>query len=315
MKRDHSMTEKVRGYLRTRRATGVHLRIEGQQLLSFARFADHISPGAPLTVELALRWVAVSKRAGPVGRARRLEVVRPFARYLSAFEERTEIPAPRLLGPAHPRKAPCIYTDHQVSRLLSAAARMSPANGLRPLTLRTFFGLLACTGLRPSEALALTGDEVDLKAGILTIRRTKFRKSRLVPLHPSATRVLQRYARARDRRVPIAKTAAFFVLDTGVALTLRRAESAFGRLRRTLNWPIPANGRKPRIYDLRHTFACRRLQHWYADKIDVHNAIAALATYLGHTKLSDTYWYLTATPELMALTATRFEAFATRRIQ
>jgi integrase/recombinase XerD len=313
MTHDNSMVEKVREYLRVRRATGMRLRIEGQQLLSFAHFADRQRHRSPLTVALAVRWACASPRAGPVGRARRLEVIRPFARYLCAFDERTEVPAPGLLGPAHRRRAPYVYTDHEISQLLTWAARLPPAKGLRSVTLRMLLGLLACTGLRPCEAIALRNADIDLQGGILTIRQTKFRKSRLVPIHASAARALRQYVRVRDQSVSTVNDDAFFVLAAGVPLTLVQAERAFVWIRHHLNWSVPAGHRAPRLYDLRHAFACRRLQRWYADTVDVDNAITALATYLGHVKVSDTYWYLSATPELMALAAKRFEIFTRER--
>ncbi|MGH8121951.1 MAG: tyrosine-type recombinase/integrase, partial [Rudaea sp.] len=293
MNRRVSMTERVRQYLRARRATGLRLRIEGQQLLSFARFADARRSRGPLTTELSVRWAYASVRAGPVGRARRLEVIRPFARYLAAFDERTEIPAPGLLGPAHRRKAPHIYTASEITQLLRAAARLPPAGTLRRLTMQTFLGLLTCTGLRPAEAVRLCDADVDLRNAVLTIRQTKFQKSRLVPLHVSTSRALQRY---RATRVPVRLNEAFFMLDGAIPLTLVKAERTFAALRQQLNWPI-AGQRRPRLYDLRHTFACRRLISWCAQGVDVHHVIASLATYLGHVKVSDTYWYLSATPE------------------
>lgn len=310
MTRTGSMIERVRQYLRDRRATGVRLRIEGQQLLSFACFADRRRLRGPLTVALALRWACASSRAGPVGRARRLEVIRPFARYLSIFDEQTEIPALGLLGPGHRRRSPYVYTAREISQLMAMAHCLQPAKGLRPITIATVLGLLASTGLRPSEAVALQDADVDFTVGVLAIRQTKFRKSRLVPLHPSATRALARYARVRNHHLHRATANAFFVVDSGRAVTLRQVQGAFVTLRRRLQWTAPRGRRPPRLYDLRHTFACRRLQQWYAEKIDVHNAVATLATYLGHIKVSDTYWYLSATPELMALAAARFEAVA-----
>jgi integrase/recombinase XerD len=310
MKRRASMLTQVQEYLVVRRALGVQLRIEGAQLLDFARYADSIGHRGPITIALAVRWARSSVRCSQLGWARRLEVIRPFARYRLAFDHRTQLIPSKLFGPAHPRKQPHVYTETEIRALLAAASRLSPLDGLRPLTIRTVLGLLACTGLRPAEAVKLTRFDVDLETGVLTIRETKFAKSRLVPLHWSATRALRRYVRIRDRklRVPIAPS--FFVIDGGVPFTKSKLRTAFIRIRRGLGWATTPPQRRPRLYDLRHAFACRRLLRWCAAGVDVHRALPALSTYLGHVKVSDTYWYLTGIPELMAITAERFERFA-----
>lgn len=182
---------------------------------------------------------------------------------------------------------------------------------LRPLTYQTLWGLLACTGLRVSEALNLTRAQVDLDHGILRIEQTKFHKSRLVPLHPTTTDALRRYAVARDRQWGPCGKGAFLTGPTGQALCYHSVSRTFRRLCCALGW-YKGNGElsRPRIHDLRHSFACRRLLCWYRRGQNVHRLIAALSTYLGHGKVTDTYWYLTGTPELLAVAAGRFERFA-----
>jgi integrase/recombinase XerD len=306
------MLQRAEEYLAARRSLGLCLRIEGRQLLSFARWADRAAPSGPLTVALALEWARASTRATRVGQARRLEVIRPFARWLQAYEPDAEVPATGLLGPAHPRRAPHVFTDEEIRQLLAAAAALSPSDGLRPQTCKVLFALLACTGLRPGEAVRLTCPDVDLETGCLTVRETKFHKSRLVPLHPTAVRALRSYVRVRQRCVPRPSHEAFFLLDGGSPLTLRKAQTAWNRVRRQLGWSARADRRRPRLYDLRHRFACARLLHWHAARVDVNPRLPALATYLGHVKISDTYWYLTGVPELLAVCAARFERFAPR---
>ena len=297
----------VEKYLAARRANGVQLRTADTQLRSFARYADQIGHRSPLTIEVAIGWARSSKRASQTGQAQRLEVLRPFARYLRTRDPRVEIPSPQLIGPPHPRRQPHIYTDDELHALLAATSRLHPVGGLRPLTLRTYLSLLACTGMRPPEPLRLSRDDVDLAEGTLTVRQTKFGKSRLVPLHDSATCALRAYGKARDRHQRRPRSPTFFLLDGGVALTLRKAHTAFQRLRRELGWAALPGRPAPRLYDLRHTFVCRRMLRWYAEGRDVHQAIAALVTYLGHVNVTHTYWYLTGIPELMAQAATRFE--------
>ena len=186
---------------------------------------------------------------------------------------------------------------------------------LRPsvfgLTYRTLFGLLASTGLRISEALKLASDQVDLKRGLIRVERTKFKKSRLVPLHPTTIRALRRYVAARNHRWGCHDGSCFFVGHNGLALKYKAVRAVFLVLLHNLGWDR-GNGERPRprIHDLRHSFACRRLLYWYRDGEDVHHRIAALATYLGHGRVTNTYWYLSATPELLAVIGSRFERFA-----
>ncbi len=229
---------------------------------------------------------------------------------MRVVDPHVEIPSPGLIAPAHLRKQPHIYGDGELHELLAATSRLRPVHGLRPITLRAYLGLLACTGLRPPEPLRLSRDDVDLAGGTLTVRETKFRKSRLVPLHQSAACALRAYARARDRHEPRPRSPAFFLLDGGHDLTPRKARTAFRRLRRELGWAASPNRAAPRLYDLRHTFVCRRVLGRYVEGRDVHAAVASLATYLGHVKVTDTYWYLSAIPELMAQAAVRFERFS-----
>lgn len=305
-----TMVARAQKYLAARRALGFALRIEGQQLLAFARYADRCGHRGPLTIALALRWATRSATAGPIGRARRLDVVRPFARYLAADEPGTEIPPGGLLGPSHRRLPPHVYSCDEIASLLRATAALGPPRGLRPHTYTTLFGLLACTGLRISEALKLTRSDADLAGGVLTIRATKFRKTRLVPLHPTASLALARYAERRDRVHPHSSVPNFFLGQTGAPLAYSTVRTKFLRLRRDLGWNPRSPGRAPRIHDIRHTFVCRRLQSWYENGNDVEHQVLALSTYLGHAKVSDTYWYLTATPALLAIIANRFEQSA-----
>ena len=297
-------------YLEHRRSLGFKLKIEGQQLLNFAEYADDSGHQGPLTVDLAVRWARLPVRASRLYQARRLEVVRCFARYLAIFDPKTEIPPTGLLGRAHHRGAPYIYSPAQIGQLLDAAMQLRPTDRLRPTTYATLFGLLACTGLRISEALQLRHEDADLHRGVLRISQTKFRKSRLVPLHPSTARVLRRYKRHRDEHASIESTASFFLGSSGRPLPYSTVRTTFRGICSRLGWVATPATRAPRIHDLRHTFAVRRLLLWYEQGFDMGHAVAALSTYMGHGKVSDTYWYLTGTPELMAVAGRSFERFA-----
>ncbi len=305
-----TMRTRVESYLAHRRHAGFALEIEGQQLLRFAHFAEQADHQGPLTLALAVRWATASRRHSPLTAARRIEVLRGFARYCQQFEPGTEIPPIRLFGPGHRRLTPHIYTDAEIRALLAATANLFPPGGLRGACCRAIFGLIAATGLRLSEATRLKRADVDLQGGLLLIRRAKFGKSRWVPLHATATHALQRYAQARDRDPKSAHTDTFFVGDYCRPARVPNVEYAFALLRRALRWEPRGGHPAPRIQDLRHTFICRTLQRWYQAGIDIDRNILALSTYVGHAKVTDTYWYLTATPELMAIAARRFERFA-----
>jgi integrase len=315
MNQPPTMAAKVERYLTHRSDLGYQLSSEILLLRQFGAYADQANHQGPLTVDLALRWARLPATQDPLYWARRLEIVRGLARYLALFEAGTEIPEQRLLGPAHRRNVPHVYSEAEISGLIAAGKRLPPTHGLRPRTYATLIGLLACTGLRISEALQLTRSNFDSHQSVLTIRNTKFGKSRLVPLHPSATAALLAYALDRDRLVPALPTDRFFVTDRGTPLCCSTVHWVFRQLCDGL--PIVGRGarRRPRLHDLRHTFACRRVQSWYDTGADVSHAVQTLSVYLGHVKVSDTYWYLTATPDLLAQAAARFEPFAGRPSQ
>mgnify|MGYP001376885425 CR=1 FL=1 len=309
MSRRTTMMDRAKEYLAQRRALGFALESSGQLLLQFARFADRSKHRGPLTANLALRWASLPQTASTRYRAERLSIVRGFARHLAAEDGRSQVPDRRLLGKNHDRLQPHIYSERQLRELVLAAAKLPPVYRLRPHTYGTLFGLLASTGLRVSEALSLGNEHVDLARGILRIVETKFRKSRLVPLHPTVTRVLCRYARERDRD---SGAQAFFVGAHGRPLPYSTVRATFRRLCVQLKWRSNGMLPRPRIHDLRHSFACRRLLCWYQQGINVDHAIASLSTYLGHGKVTDTYWYLTGTTPLLATAGQRFEQFAAR---
>jgi integrase len=304
------MVELAREYLAYRKSLGYQFQSAGQLLLRFAEYADQAGHQGPLTTELAVRWARLPSAASPGYLARRLTVVRGFAKYRAIFDPLTEIPSDCLLDSAHRRRTPHIYSDAELAALLDAARSLPPDQGLRRHTYATFFGLLACTGLRVSEAVRLTRSDIDWPQGVLTVRETKFHKSRLVPLHPSATRALHSYADLRDRLYPASPAKAFFLTGRGTPLARATVGVVFWKLRKQLAWPTRPGEGRPRIHDLRHTFACRRLLRWYQEGADVDYALPALATYLGHARVTHTYWYLTGTPELLGLASSRFERFA-----
>jgi integrase len=305
-----SMQHLVQEYLDERRGLGFALAIPGAQLLAFARFADASGHRGPLTRQLVTSWARdEAKRATPLTWVRRIEVVRPFAKHRARIEPGTYVPDADTFGRSRRRLTPHVYTDREVTDLLTAAGRLSPKGTLRPSTYRALFGLIAATGLRVSEALRLQCADVDLDAGMLTVRQTKFAKSRLVPLHPTTVRALKQYLGLRQRHLPTVQDGPFLTSARGTALAKRTVHWVFDRLRKQLAWTARGGHAAPRIHDLRHTFICRRVQLWHANGTDIDNAMVALSTYVGHAKVSDTYWYLTAAPDLMSVAARRFEQF------
>lgn len=302
-----NMHERVESYLYTRRSVGYILRIEGEQLQQFASFADQRGHQGHITIELAVAWAINSQRGCQIGYARRLERVRTLAKYCVVFEPKTEVPPSHLFGPARRRLTPHIYSDQEILQLLETADGLPPKQRLRPVTMRYLLGLLAATGLRVSEALRLSRDDVDLSQGLLLVRQTKFRKTRYVPLHQTTCKALRDYSDFRDQRLPLVQDHAFFLLDDGCALDYWQTRYAFRCILSKLGWNDYTGSRRPRLYDLRHTFACRRLLTWYEEGADANQLIPLLATYLGHVKVTYTYWYLTGVPALMTVVAARFE--------
>jgi site-specific recombinase XerD len=307
----YTMLSLAEDYLNERRALGFDLGIAGNQIKAFARFVDDAGHIGPLTTHITLNWVqGQARHAVPFSWARRLEVLRPFARYLARLDPATEFPQTAIFGRAHRRLAPHIYSEQEICDLLAAARGLAPLGGLRPITYETMFGLIAATGLRVSEALHLRCGDVDIEQGVLTVRDTKFRKSRHVPMHATVVTALARYSAVRARHGAVNRDSFLFLSSSGGPLAKRTVHYVFQKLRADLGWTARGAYARVRIHDLRHTFICRRVQLWHEHGAVIDNAMAALSTYVGHAKVSDTYWYLTGVPDLMAVMGRRFELFA-----
>jgi integrase len=311
MKTASAMQTYVADFLAERRRLGFALRSMGSALGNFARYIDGLEIPGPLTVEVMSAWARAPNNGSenPLTWARRLKILRSFARWMQQFEPDTEVPDDSVFGSVDRRLTPHIYTEQEIADLLVAAGRLQPP--LRGATYETLFGLLAATGLRVSEALHLLEADVDLRSALLTVRQTKFAKSRQVPLHVSTVEALTAYRRQRDRQIARSDAMPFFVATRGRrqggALSLRHVDRVFrylcdrsGRVNRGAH-------HAPRIHDLRHTFVVRRMLLWQAQGIDVDQQMLALSTYVGHAMVTNTYWYITAVPALMAPAAERFE--------
>jgi len=295
-------------YLAIRRSLGFTLRLPASLLRSFVTFVER-SGGTFITTDLALQWATHPRGVQPATWTWRLGIVRRFAAWRRATDARTEVPPEGLLPHRYRRKPPHLYRDQDVVQIIRAAGELPSPRGLRGLTHATLVGLLAVTGMRLSEGLQLDDDDVDLAHGVLVIRRTKFGKSRLVPVHPSTHDALRTYTAARDRLVPTRTTPAFFISERGTRLTEWTARYTFAVVSRAVGLRAPTrgggHGHGPRLHDLRHRFAASTLIDWYRADLDVERELPKLATYLGHVHTADTYWYLEAVPELLELAAQR----------
>ncbi len=297
----------LKDYLTIRRQLGYKLHDEGSLLPKFVRFMKQ--QGASfITRDLALSWAMQPKNVLPAWWAKRLSMVRGFAQYLSAGDTRTQIPPQGLLPYRYRRRSPYIYRDEQIKQLIEAAQQLPSPIGLRPYTYSTLFGLIAVTGMRMGESIRLKCEDANFKNGILTINDTKFGKSRLVPIHPSTQRALEQYECQRNQIYPNPLDPNFFISDQGTRLTGCIARYTFVKLSRQIGLRAVSDSHGPRLHDFRHTFAVRTILNWYRSGVDVERQIPKLATYLGHTHVSDTYWYLSAVPELMQLAAKRLES-------
>lgn len=303
----NTLRQAAEEYLAMRRSLGFKLRRVGPRLLDFITFLER-HRARHITVALALAWAKQPPDGQPNTWAQRLSYVRIFARYRSATDRRTQVP-PATLLPYRPQRArPYLYSDQEIRNLLRAALRLSSHDGLRPWAYYCLFGLLSVTGLRVGEAQNLRLQDIDLKAGVLTIRNAKFGKDRLVPLHPSTRRMLSRYI-ARRQRLWATRAASeyLFISGRGHRLDGGDIRRTFYRLSRQIGLRAPGERHGPRLHDMRHRFASRTLLRWYRAGEEPERRLPLLSAYLGHVHWSDTYWYLSAFPELMRQAMSRLE--------
>lgn len=291
-------------YLQVRRRLGFQMPQDGRLLEGFVEFLERAG-AERITTELALAWARTPVHAHPHWWRQRLSVARGFARYLATIDPASEVPSTDLLPGHRPRLAPHVYTDAEVAALMAAAGELRPL--LRAVRHQTLIGLLAVTGMRPGEALALDCQDVDLGHGVVHVRAGKQNKQREVPLHHSTIRALRAYARLRDTCLPEPSTPAFF-------LSARGRRMARGELNRTFTQlvdEVGLDGRgaraRPRPHDLRHAFAARTLLDWHVAGEDIDRRMPLLSAYLGHADPASTYWYLEAVPELLQLISRRLE--------
>lgn len=287
-------------YLALRRALGYKLNDHDRLLSSFVASLKKAGEQR-VTVRGALAWA--SQAGGEPQRARRLTIVRGFATYMSGIDPATEIP-PTWLAPLRVRRVtPFLFSKAQIRQLLQAARRLEPESWAT--TMATLVGLLAATGIRPGEAYRLNRGDVDLSGRRLAVTHSKLDRSRLLPLHPTTVAALRGYLRTRDALARRGEDA-FFLSRAGRArIESGQASVAFRETLRSVSITVPPGRRPPRLYDLRHSFAVRTIIDWHKAGVDVQRQLPVLSAYLGHLVPAHTYWYLEASPELLAIVAER----------
>jgi len=294
-----SLTHAVDDYLALRRSLGFKLREYGDCLHGFVSFLEK-NGSSHITNKLALEYATQRQDEKPVSWSRRLIIIRGFAHYRIGADPRTEIPPLGLLKFRSQRARPYLYSEDEIRRLLEAALKMKTQYQLQRHTYYCLFGLLAVTGLRLGEAIRLQPQDVDLSAGVLTVRGAKFGKSRLVPLHRSTRTMLQDYAKRRDQYLAGRPIPYFLMTGRGNRMEKSNLSLVFRALSRQIGIRKPGVRHGPRLHDLRHRFAIETLLRWYRSGEDVSRRMPVLSTYLGHGNVSGTYWYLGSTPELIA---------------
>jgi integrase/recombinase XerD len=301
-----TLRQAVTDYLSLRRSLGFKLTKHERCLREFASFL-HQQGATRISTALALQFATQHRHLQPVEWAARLSIVRGFAHYRSGDDLNTEIPPLGLL-PYRPKRArPYMYSEEEIRKLLKAARDLPPTYDLKPWTYYHLLGLLVVTGMRVSEALNLQQKDVDWSQGVLTIHGTKFGKSRLVPLHASTKSALLAYAKRRDHFLAGQPVSHFFVSSRGNRLDGAGVRRTFYLLSRQVGLRDASASHGPRLHDFRHRFAVETLVRWYRNNEDVERRLPILSTYLGHAHVTDTYWYLTSTPELLGAAGKRME--------
>jgi site-specific recombinase XerD len=305
----NQITKQVEKYIRYKQRIGFKIEIESAQLRRFARFTVDTGYRGPLTVAIALEWINQKAESSQYCKARKLETIRVFSKFISAFDVRAQIPQKGLFGKCHGRSAPYIFSRNEMVLLMNRALKLYSPDGLRRLAIYSALGTLWSTGMRPNEICMLLDSDVDMDKGTILIRETKFAKSRIIPIHHSVSMALSEYQSKRDALRTEFSDNHFLITTRGKPLKLRDLEYAMQVARESIQGSPDRAGRNkgPRLYDIRHSFACHTLLGWLKSGVNVNNLMVFLSTYLGHRKIADTYWYLSATPELMDFSATAFE--------
>jgi integrase len=306
-----ALYQAVDDYISVRRSLGFKLEDYPWMLYDFVGYLEAVGVST-VTAELAVAWAQLPGEGAHLSYlGKRLCVVRGFARHLAAFDPATEVPSAELLHWQECRAIPFIYSEQDIAALMAAARSLAPE--LRGATYETLIGLLTVTGARVGELIGLDRDDVDLDDGVVVIRFSKFNKSRELPLHASTVEALKAYAAVRDRLCPRPKAPSFFASSVGKRLVYVTVQHTFSLIAGAAGLDARSERCRPRPHDTRHSFACATLLGWYRTGVDVEAHLPLLSTYMGHARPENTYWYLSAIPELLSLAAQRREQAARRR--
>lgn len=311
-----SLSSELQCYLEIRRNLGYDLRTSERLLKRFVSFLE-MRNETHITTKMFLQWKQLFGKASKSTWAKRLGVVRLFASWLNCLDPQHEVPPQSLIPFCSKRKSPYIYTDAEIKEIIVAAGNLPSRNGFREITFPAFFGLVAVTGLRISEAISLNDKDVDLQEGIIIVHNGKNGNNRILPITECTRDYLKEYVRKRNRL--LGKTPEpFFVSDNCNRLNDCSVRYNFAVISQMIGMrarqKYNKHGLGPRIHDLRHTFAVNVMMNWYKEGKDIDREILKLITYLGHTKPANTYWYIEAVPELLALASHRVENYMEEEI-
>ena len=299
------ITRQIEEYITYKRSLGYVIKVESQELRRFAKYTREIGYNGPVMSELAVQWASLDNNFTRKYMARRLETLHTFAVYISAFDAEVQMLQKGIFGKAHMRTNPYIYTDDEVMSLMRRTASLYSPDGIRADTVSSAIGLMYATGIRVSELTSLKITDVRLKEEHLFINSSKFKKDRIVPLHPTVIVKLSKYRSLIESKIGARNDDDYFyVTSYGHRFNLCAFEYAFKLIRPLVFGKVT---KRPRLYDLRHTFACNTIKRWYETGEDVNRKLYLLSTYMGHVKPEDTYWYLSGTPELLGIAARKFE--------
>lgn len=302
---NNRIARQIEEYIAYKQSLGYMIKIESQELRRFAKYTREIGYNGSITAELAMQWASLDSKFSRIYMARRLETIHTFAVYISSFDTEAQIPQNGVFGKAHMRVRPHIYSDDEVLSLMSAAYTLFSPDGIRARTVSSAIGLMYSSGIRVSELTSLRIANVRLDEGYLFISSSKFKKDRIVPIHPTVIATLTEYQSFIECKIGIRTTDDhFFVTSYGHRFNTRAFEYAFQLIRTSV---FSDATKPPRLYDLRHTFACNTIKRWHESGEDVNHKLYLLSMYMGHVKPEDTYWYLSATPELLEIAARKFE--------
>lgn len=299
------LRQALEDYLALRRALGFRLKTAGRLLDQFVSWLDDRGADT-ITTENALAWAVLPPGASQAWQSIRLSMVRGFAAYLHGTDPSVQVPPPGLIPRGNDRATPYLYSGAEISAIITAAGALRPA--FRAATYQALIGLLAASGVRIGEALSFDRGDLDAGQGILTVRNAKFGKTRLIPLHPSTAAALARYSALRDKHHPRPADPALFLSGAGTRLRHSNVSLTFGKLTARAGLARRSASCRPRIHDIRHSYAVSTVIDWYRDGADVAAMMPRLSTYLGHGDPQHTFWYLSAAPELMALAGDRLHA-------